>query len=51
MDPVTIFSLAAAVAQFLDIGFCIINGAREIHESKQGMKTEVKEMLLVVLRH
>lgn len=47
MDPVTIVSLAAAVAQFLDIGFRLVDGAKEIYESGSGMKEEVGELQLV----
>ncbi len=40
MDPLSALSLAAAVAQFVDYGFKIVSGAREIHASLAGATTE-----------
>jgi hypothetical protein len=47
-DPLSIVGLAASIAQFLDIGFRLIQGAKEIHESTQGVSQEVAELQLVV---
>ncbi|KAE8375567.1 hypothetical protein BDV26DRAFT_294952 [Aspergillus bertholletiae] len=48
MDPLTIIGLAASIAQFLDIGFRLIQGAKEIHDSTRGISQEVAELQLVV---
>lgn len=46
-DPLSILGAAAAVTQFLDVGFRLIRRAKEIYDSAQGALEEVAELKLV----
>jgi hypothetical protein len=46
-DPLSILSVAASITQFLDLGYRLIKGVKEIHDSAQGALEEVAELKLV----
>ncbi|KAL4928882.1 uncharacterized protein BDV17DRAFT_263032 [Aspergillus undulatus] len=47
-DPFSIVGLAAAIAQFLDIGFRLVHEAKEIYDSNAGTRQDLAELQLVV---
>lgn len=46
-DPLSILSVAASITQFRDLGYRLIKGVKEIHDSAQGALEEVAELKLV----
>jgi type II secretory pathway component PulJ len=47
-DPFSIVSLAAAIAQFIDIGFRLIHDAKEVYDSTQGARQDLAELRIIV---
>ena len=47
MDPLSAFSTAAAVVQFVDFGYRLVKGAHELYTSPVGQKSEYIELSVV----